>query len=955
MAAERWQRVKDVFQAALDRHGDERAAYLEEACAGDADSRREVESLLAHHEEAVSFLETPHPALDLSQPSPFRVGTRLGPYEITGLLGSGGMGEVYRARDDRLGRDVAVKVLPSVFASSPERAKRFEQEARAASALSHPHILAVYDVGQHEGLPYLVTELLEGETLAKRMAKGPVPLRKALEWAAQAARGLTAVHEHGILHRDLKPSNLFVTGDGQLKILDFGIAKLALPPGVRTDTETRSGVLMGTVGYVSPEQVRGGRLDARSDQFSLACVLYEMLTGNSPFKRATAAQSLAAVLEDEPPSILARNPRLPLPIAWTVERCLAKDPQDRYAATRDLARDLELTLGRLSDLSGTAAKARRRAFGPLSFRPWVVAAVAIIAVFAVRRPASTPTSTPKRFVVTLSAVDNLADYVGRSIAILPDGSGLAYVGGQGNIWRLYLHTLSDGASRPLAGSDGALGPFFSPDGKWLGFFQDNKLKRVPLAGGPPQVICEAPRRGGGQAGASWAIDDRIVFSGGADHLWHVPASGGKPRALTTLDAAHGEAAHVAPNVLPDGRGVLFTVLSASGGIDDATIEAVTVDSGERRILVRGGASPRYSPTGHLLYVRGTDLLAISFDAARHIVKGAVSVVGPDFWSGPQYLNAQFDLSNEGTLDYVSGGGAKLERTLAFVDARGNVRPLPLPPRAYFHPSLLPGDEGVVVEIEDSPHNIWHGDLRSGVLTQLTRDSANHRPVLNPDGRFMAFSSDRTLPRGLFRQPTDGSGTVEPLVEAPHPHNATSWSPDGHWLAFTETHPDSGADIWVLHLKGDRRPRPFIKTPHNEDSAAFSPDGHWIAYASDESGVNQVLVTEFPGPGPRKQVSTNGGITPVFSPDGRRLFYERGNQVMVTDIMTTPTLTSGMPRTAFEIPSRALVSTGLPNFAVASTGTSILAVKPAERTSGPPQIQVVVNWFEELRSRVRAGP
>lgn len=400
MAAGYRQSLKDVFRAALELRGEERAAFLEKACGGDGDSRREVESLLAHHQQAVSFLETPHPALDSSRPSPFGVGMRLGPYEITGRVGSGGMGEVYRARDGRLGREVAVKVLPPDFATSTERISRFEQEARAASALSHPNILAVYDVGCQEGLSYLVTELLEGETLAKRMSKGPVPLRKALEWAAQAARGLTAVHEHGILHRDLKPSNLFVTADGQLKILDFGIAKLGPPPGgsppeSNTETETRPGVLMGTVGYMSPEQVRGERVDARSDQFSLGCVLYQLLTGSSPFRRGTVAQSLAAVLEEEPPSILGQNPRVPPPIALTVERCLAKDPQDRYAATRDLARDLELTLTRLADLGGPG-QGRRPRFGGLGrYLPWGVAALAIVgAAMALRRSASAPTSMP---------------------------------------------------------------------------------------------------------------------------------------------------------------------------------------------------------------------------------------------------------------------------------------------------------------------------------------------------------------------------------------------------------------------------------------------------------------------------------------------------------------------------------------------------------------------------------
>ncbi len=860
------------------------------------------------------------------------------------------MGEVYRARDDRLRRDVAIKVLSQDRGANADVVRRFEQEARAASALSHPHILAVYDVGSHDGLSYLVTELLEGETLAKRMARGRVPLRKVLEWTAQAARGLAAVHEHGILHRDIKPSNLFVTADGQLKILDFGLAKLGPSPSESSepassiDTRTEHGALLGTVGYMSPEQVRGDPVDPRSDQFSLGCVLYQMVTGHAPFRRATVAQTLTAVLQDEPPSIVSQDSRVPAPVVWTVERCLAKDREDRYAATRDLARDLELMLSRLADFSGPAVRPPPRLGWPGSFVRWALAAAAVVvaAVLAFRRPAATPTSLPKRFVVTLANIDDLS-YEGRSFSLTRDGSRLAYVGRRGDDWRIHLLDLRDGTSRPLPETERGRETFFSPDGRWLGFLQYNKLKKLSIAGGAPVVLSEDATLGGG---AAWLSDDRIVYARPTG-LWQVPATGGQPRHFTTVDAEKGEASHVGPQALPRDRGIVFTILNKSGTIEDAAIAVVPLPGGTPRVLVRGGASARYAASGHLVYVRGTDLMAVPFDADRLVVSGSAVPIVSGVLSTPQTLHGQFDLAVDGTLVYVPSG-ATLVRTLAFMDRKG-VTALPLPARAYIHPRLMPDGHGLVIEIEDTPHNIWQVDLRSGTLTQLTRDSPSHRPVLSPDGRFMVFSSDRTVPRSLFRQPTDGSGTEEMLFRAPYAHNPSSWSQDGRWVAFTERHPETKDDIWIMDLEGSPpvRVSPWLTSAFQEHSAAFSPDGRWIAYVSNESGRDEVMVAAFPGPGPRRQVSTSGGETPVYSRDGRRLFYRLGNRVMATEIVTAPTLTSSSPRVAFDI-SSTRVNTAAPTFDVSPTGDSILAVVPAREGTRLNQVDVVVNWFEDLR-------
>ena len=879
-------------------------------------------------------------------------GTRLGPYEVLAPIGAGGMGEVYRARDERLGREVAVKILHAESSTDPDRLRRFEQEAKAAGALNHPNLVAVFDTGQHDGNPYVVFELLDGVTLRQRLGPGPIPVRNAVDYAVQIAQGLAAAHEKGMVHRDLKPENLFVTKDGRVKILDFGLAKLRLTldpdvpraQGGTSSTATGAGVVLGTVGYMSPEQVRGDPADPRSDIFSFGVVVYEMLSGKRAFGGDTAAEVMTAILKHDPPELanLGISPGL----ESVMRRCLEKRPEERFQSARDVA----FALGAVSAAPAAGRRFALPTLAGASLLPWAIAAVAVVvAAAAVRRSTITAAPAPLRFSVALSGVDRLTYGLGRSLALLSDGSGFAYVGEHGNDWRIHLHAFGDGTSHPVLGTDGAGEPFFSPDGRWLGFFQGDKLKKMAVGGGTAIVICGTPLEHDVD-GASWGPDDQIVF-GGTRGLRLVPAAGGEAQALTTLNAAEGEVRHSAPHILPGGKAVLFTVLSKTGAMDDAAIAVLSLSSGERRVLIKGGANARYARSGHLVYARGTDLLAVPFDPDRLALTGSASLAVPDVLSTPQLLWGQFDVSATGTLVYAPGG-ATLDRSLVWVDRNGAVRPIPVPPRPYIHPSLLPAEDGVIVEIEETPHNIWHCDLPSGTLTRLTDVGGNHRPVLSPDGRSMAFSSDRVTPRSLFVQATDGSGTAQRLLEASHPHNATSWSPDGRWLAFVETHPDTKDDIWILPLEGDRRARPFLRTPSSERSATFSPDARWLAYTSDESGRLEVLIAGFPGPGPRKQVSTTGGEMPVFSKDSRKLFYRSGDQVLVAEISTQPRLTSGAPRVAFEVPA-ARATSGLPNFAVTSTGDSILTMRAVEAAPGPPRVHVIVNWFPELR-RLTAG-
>jgi serine/threonine protein kinase len=964
---EDWRRVLDEFERAMALPASERAAHVASALAGDPALRDEVERMLEAHGKAAGFLSTPAALPDDTSSAQTLEGERIGPYLLSSRIGSGGMGVVYKAQDTRLNRTVAIKVLPQAVADDAETRERFDREGRAIAALNHPHICSLYDVGeavlpdrepvapgQKPRLPlrFLVMEYLEGETLSDRMARGRLTSAQALEIAAQMAMALDAAHRAGIVHRDLKPGNVFLVRGGAsgaptAKLLDFGLAKST--PRTKGDVSTRlamaanltaPGTIMGTVQYMAPEQVEGKDTDARTDIFAFGAVLYEMLTGARAFSGKNQASVMVAILEQDPAPLSDAVPSAAPLLDRVVRKCLAKDPDARWQSAADVASELQWIAQ-----AGAPSVASRTAGGTGTGPRWglialgTMATIALIATISVlrRQASSSVPVTPKQFAVTLP--DAVQSVWLSTFALLPDGSGFVYrargVDQRATQWTLQM--LSDGVLRPLPGTDAADNAFLSHDGAWLGFFQGGRLKKLALAGGAPVDVCETP----GADGGSWGADDRIVFSR-PDGLWRVPASGGKPERVTSLAA--GEWVHSQPVVLPGGDAVLFTALSQTGKLEDATIGAVSLRNGERRLLVKGATSPRYASTGHLLYTRGSDLFAVALDRNPLAVTGKHILVVAGVQYVPQFLHAQYDLATDGTLAYLPAG-AELKRTLVWMDRSGTQQPLPVPPQPYSHPALLPDGKGLIVEIEGSPHNLWRYEFGSGAMMPLTHDSPNHRPVLSPDGRFMAFSSDRTVPRSLFRQATDGSSDAEHLLNAPHAHNMTSWSRDGRWIAFTETHPQRRGDIWVLALDGDRAAHPILATSFSEDSAIFSPDGHWIAYTSDESGHNEVLITAFPGPGPRKQVSTTGGTQPLFSEDGRSVFYRQGDRIMSAEIVTAPALTIGAPRVAFEIPE-AWTST-LP-FPVSPKGDRVLYIKVAGDAPAPRTARIIVNWFDELR-------
>ena len=967
MEPDRRNRITDLYHAALRLAPEERAAFMNAACDGDEALRQEVESLLAVECPSSPFLE--RPAMDVIARGPASlIGRRVGCHELVAPLGAGGMGEVYRARDTRLGRDVAIKILPAHFTADPERRARFAREARVLATLNHPHIGAIYGLEDADGLTALVLELVEGPTLADCLERGPLPLAQALAVARDVADALEAAHQKNIVHRDLKPANVVaqgwtagsktVSGDPRAKVLDFGLAKLIAAEGNedqgtrRTDSigGTVQGRILGTPAYMSPEQARGESVDKRTDIWAFGCVLFEMLTGRVPLEGKTVSDTLAAVLEHEPP--WARLPETtPETVRRLLRRCLEKDHARRLRDIGDARLEIEEAATQLSlasvdslEARGSAGAARRLDRSRLRERvAWSLSAVlalaAASAILFQSRSVSAPLITPKQFAVRLP---NLRYVVpeGRGFSLVPDGSAIVYLAATPEDgWRIHLYTMADGVSRALGGTERALLPTVSPDGKWVAFYRSNRLMKVAITGGPPIEVSAVPYL----FGISWSRDDWIVFATGSG-LARVPAAGGEAQTLTTLQA--DEFRHVSPHVLPDGKAVLFTAISRSGTMEDAAICVVSVSTGERRTLLKGAADARYSPTGHLLYARQTDLLGVSFDADRlRVVSSTPFLVVASIHIKPQQLAGSFDLARDGTLAWVASGPST--RTLVWTDRSGVKTALPIPALPYIHPALMPDERSAIVEIEATPHNLWHLDLTSGALTRLTHEGPNHRPVVRQDGRFFVFSSDRTTPRSLFRLSTDGSGAPERLVNATSEQNVTSWSADGRWLAFTQTTPATRDDIWVLSLDAGSTPRPFLQTSSSEYEATFSPDVRWMAYTTDESGRKEVVVQSFPGDGPRKQVSTTGGETPAFSGDGRTLFFRVKDQLWAARISTDAVLRTDPPSLAFDL-SGVPGSDGLPNYVVTRKGDRVLAVQNLGEETLARDIHVVVNWFDSVR-------
>jgi eukaryotic-like serine/threonine-protein kinase len=966
---ERWRQLTGIFHGALTRDASARASYLDDACGGDGALRAEVAAMLAAHAEGSQVGEIPL-NVSMAQTAQFASGAMIGPYRIDQLIGEGGMGQVYRARDTTLGRDVAIKLLPASLALEPEPVRRFEREGRLLAALNHPHIAAIYGLENFDGVRALVLELVEGRTLADRLAAGPLPVQQALSIGRDIAVALDAAHEKGIVHRDLKPANIKITPDGTVKVLDFGIAKvfsgdrlgveLSSMPTV-TIEGTREGTIIGSPTYMSPEQARGQVVDKRTDIWAFGCVLFEMLTGTRAFRGETVSETLADVMKSEP-RWLALPPDTPANVRHIIQRCLEKDPRQRVRDIGDVRLALEgafeLAAADTSVLaSGVRANGRRPFMLNLGM---LVIGVAItgVGIWFVRPASSADPGPVSRFTITLPA-DQAFGAVGRHlVALSPEGTHLAYYAND----RLYLRAIDQLDATPVQGTETGptfgRSPFFSPDGQWIGFWQDGELRKVALTGGAPLKLSEAQT----PWGASWGPDDTILYGQGPAGIWRVSGQGGTPQRVVAVDEKKGESAH-GPQLLPGGRAVLFT-LATGGDWNEAQIVVHLLDSGERKVVLRGGRDARYLETGHLVYARGGTLLAAPFDLGQlAVIGGPVPLVEGVSDAGAVTGATHFSLSRNGSLIYVQAGGLGVAGRLVWIARNGAEQPLSAPARFYENPRLSPDGQRVVVEVGTGElvqaaggfDQLWVYDLARETLTRLTFEGTNNEePLWSPDGKRIAFGSSRDgAENTIFSQLADSSGGLERLTSRVEGLQVpSSWSADGQLLAFSDYNPRTSVDLWVLRLS-DRKAEPFLRTSFDEGGAKFSPDGRWLAYVSNESGRPEIYVQPYPGPGGKSQVSIDGGTEPLWSRNGRELFYRSGNRMMAVETTMQPSFSAGKPRMLFEGP---YFTTGFPNmtvsYDVSADGQRFLVVKATDAASrSAAQINIVLNWLEELKRRV----
>jgi eukaryotic-like serine/threonine-protein kinase len=930
MTPERWQQIKAVLEKALETPFRERTAFLEQACSDDAEMRKEVDSLLKSNEEARSgFLDSAIPPITLTR------GSKLGEYEVRALVGSGGMGEVYRARDTRLGRDVAIKVLPPYVSSDKDRLRRFEQEAQATAALNHPNILSVYQFGSYEGAPYLVTELLEGETLRELIRRGPIAQRKAIDMGTQIAQGLAAAHNKGIVHRDLKPENLFITKDGRVKILDFGLAKLIAPElshDSQGATETEPGMILGTASYMAPEQVRGQGADNRSDLFAFGAILYEMLSGTRAFRGQTPADTMSAILKEDPPLLPeGLAPALPR----IVRRCLEKNPEQRFQSASDLGFALE-AVTTMSDTS--SAQIVNKQYRPriIVVAGSLILAGSLAAIFWLKKTApSNQNVSQLRFSVGLPANDSLGEYVGSSVALSKDGTKLAYVVNHGTERSIFIRPLNKLQGVSVAGTERGSAPFFSPDGEWLGFAAEGKLKRVSVGGGQPQTLCDIAV----MPGATWGPDDTIVYSPNFNvGLFAISGKGGKPRRLTT--PKNGEF-HFLPDFLPGGKEVLFTIWNGtSSGLDESKTAVLSLDTGKIRVIMEGGWSAKYAPNS-ILYIRGDSLLSVPFDWERARAIGPPEEVATEIWKNLYVGVAYLATASNGTLAYVSGGTGGPQRSLVWVNRSGERQIISSARHPYSAPRLSPDGQRIAMWVmHDIVANIWTYDPARDTFGRLTFFGDDHTVAWSPNGKQVAFESSRNGPHQLFLVSAEGGDPTQ-LTSGNTEHYLCDWSPDGRRLAYVDWNLESGADLWTIDLDS-RESRPIANSRFNEKQGTFSPDGHWIAFTSNEAGQNEVYVQAFPGTGPKRQVSSGGGEEPAWSHSGKELFYRLGGQVFAVPMTEEKKgeMNSGKPKRLFQ---------GLFNYTITFSRSydvgpdgRLLMVAEPDGPYAPRQVDLVVN-------------
>ena len=863
------------------------------------------------------------------------------------------MGEVYRARDTKLDREIAIKVLPEALTQDPERLARFRREATLLAALNHPHIASIYGLEEADGNPFLVLELIPGEDLSERIERGPIPLDEALEISRQIAEALEEAHEKGIVHRDLKPANIKLTEDGKVKVLDFGLAKAyAADETESTDVSqsptmsaraTAAGLLLGTAAYMSPEQARGKPVDKRADIWAFGVVLFEMLTGKRLFTGETVSDTLASILKEEPDWTL-----LPVDtsrkLSDLLHRCLRRDVRNRLHDIGDARIEIEEAIGGDEYGGASSIPSFRKQMVSMSLVAVITAGVTSAVVWSRLRAPAVPGQS-LRFVLAGSAVDAI-DYGGQSFAISPDGLHLVYLREVNGERRLFHRPLNRIEDEPLSGTEGALDPFFSPDSQWVGFRSGNALRKVSLAGGDPFTVCDScvPVSTSRAGGATWsALDDTVILSDGAA-LWRVPASGGTPELLAEPDSEREGALYLRPSVLPSGQAVVFELRQDS---DDTTgsIAILRLATGRIDVVADEGTDPEYLSTGHLVYARGGAVFAQPFDVAQLEVTGQPTPVLQGVRS-ERRGSSYFAVSRSGTLVYLPGGPGVTSKRLVWVDREGRRTPALKELGNDSFPRLSPDATRLVVEDSEG---VWVHDLERGGRVRVV-DEARF-PIWTPDGTRITFVS---LPaRDLYSKAADGSGAAQLLLESGNIKTSASWSPVG--LAFEERNANGNWDIWVKPNQGE--PAEFRATPAHEEAPAFSPDGRFLAYVSEESGRPEVYVRRYPPGEGQWTVSTEGGSEPVWSRDGRELFYRHDEGIFAAPVQTTPDFAAGRPARIIDATSVARwrerrasgdLPTPNPNYDVAPDGRFIMVEGEQDPTSGP---HIILNWFDELKAKM----
>jgi eukaryotic-like serine/threonine-protein kinase len=888
----------------------------------------------------------------------FMIGKTLRHYQITGRLGKGGMGEVYRAKDQKLGRDVAIKLLPEEFAKDADRVARFQREAKLLASLNHPNIAAIHGLEESGGTDFLVLELVDGETLADRIKAGPIPVEESLKLALQIAEALEAAHEKGVIHRDLKPANIKVTPDGKVKVLDFGLAKafagdreevnLSNSPTL-SNAATQQGVILGTAAYMSPEQAKGKNVDKRTDVWAFGCVLFEMLTGREAFSGKDITDILAAVIRAEP-----EWANLPANLHWRLRellgRCLEKEVKNRCHDIADVRIDIQKALGDSSGALQQPATAVMPRTNLYKMLPWIVSVLGIIIagviVWNLRKP------EPRQAIrfdyeIPKDQRASITDLIYPVLAVSPDGKQFVYSTSKG----LYLRSVDRLTAKIIAGTEGnTQQPSFSPDGKSISYYSptDGKLKKIAINGGEPMPLCDTSR----PLGISWDSDDAIVY-GTNDGIMRISASGGTAESLIKCES--GEFGF--PHMLPDGESMLYTATDASGSHSKIMVQLLR--SGKSKELFPGSGA-RYLPTGHIVYAgeNSSSLYARPFDPDRLEFSGkSVPVVE----SVLRMSASQFAVSDSGTLVYLpvltleSAPG----RTLVWVDKNGREESIDAEPRLYRHPNISPDRNRVALSIGTvGKFDIWIWDLVHKNLAKLTSDSSDNMfPIWTPDGRRIVFASPRDGHFSVYWKSADGVGEVEKLGSVPGRLTfPLSWSKDGKNLITMEVDSVDNYDIGMLSMDGNHRRKLLLHKNFSESQAKISPDGLWMAYKSNESGGNEVYICPFPDAGrERWQISTNGGHSPLWSPDGRELFYRNEDSVLAVAMETKPTFSRGTPKTLF---SGKYVNPGTIEgtpWDINPDGKRFLMMKESGSATsageGPPKINIVLNWLEELKQRV----